>query len=94
MSHAKDQWFLGQEMEAVITSIAIELGVLQRHSCDEVVNPTSDSGDEVREEALERFRAGDPSLKIFEDEDDVEDAVERVFGDHAETCSCFSHRNN
>ncbi|MCK8501332.1 hypothetical protein [Myxococcus fulvus] len=71
------------------TTIAIEMEALaQCENCDEVVNNHSGMKDRVRDEALKRFRAKNPRMKDFRDEQEVEDAVKGALKNTAEECSC------
>lgn len=85
----------GQEMyrkeglHNTATTIALEMEALERcENCDEVRNNHSGMKDMVRDEALKRFRAKNPRMEDFRDEQEVEDAVKGAFKNAAEECSC------
>jgi hypothetical protein len=80
---------------AVATSIAIEIGALERcEHCEEVTDPLAGMEEEVTEEALTRFRSGADEMADFRSEDEVRQAVQSAITDTGEECSCARHRDD
>jgi hypothetical protein len=92
MSFAKREMERQEGLLAVATEIAIEMGALERCENDGVVKDLlAGMNDEVRDEALARFRAGEPEMEDFKDEAEVAKVVEEAFNNAGEECPCSQH---